>query len=567
MRLILALFFCTALYSQEFAEISGQVVDSATKQPLAGARVVLVRMGPGASYSMRTFEMELSPESPDPASAGFAILTGDQGLFRCKVTAPAEFMIFVSRPGYVKWGMSFETQRRFVVKPGENPEPLRVAMDAEGAITGKVVDADTGAALPGLSVTALKWRVFKGTRALMPAAEGSTTTAEGAYEIRGLPSGEYHLRIELPVRKKLSPGGDADAFRGHREMAYGRSYYPGVEAREQASPVTLLPGATLASTNFKLTKKRLACIRGRIFSLEGEEIPGEVPVMLGRVEYQGDSVSYQSVAQTPLALGSSFRLDGLPPGRYWLQAVLAKGSPPGRRAAYLFFELDDRNVDNLELAVTKGVAIRGKATLHESVAGTYQEVVKPESPPQVSLAYRDRMSNGDEVAPVRWQADGSFEIQGVMDGTYKVYAMRLPSGLALGEVRYNGSRQPRGLITLNRGALDQKLELVLYPATASIQVSVADGTRPAKDAQVVLLAEDYDQEDPQRDVKTAQTDSSGLATFPKLIAGKYRVLAFGPDAAWRTTPALRNLVTTAAKVVYVGTGASAAAEVKLTAVE
>jgi len=289
--------------------------------------------------------------------------------------------------------------------------------------------------------------------------------------------------------------------------------------------------------------------------------------MLGRVEYQGDSVSYQAVAQAPIALGSSFRLDGLPPGRYWLQAVLAKGSPPGRRAAYHFFELDDANVDNLELAVTKGVAIRGKATLHETVAGSYQEVIKPESPPQVSLAYRDRMSNGDEVAPVRWQPDGSFEIQGVMDGTYKVYATRLPAGLALGEARYNGSRQPRGLITLNRGALEQKLELVLYPATASIQVSVMEGTRPAKDAQVALLAEDYDQEDPQREVKTAQTDANGLATFPKLIAGKYRVLAFGPDAAWRTTPSLRNLVRTAAKVVDVATGASAAADVKLTAVE
>lgn len=567
MRLILALFFCTALHSQDFAEISGQVVDSATKQPLAGARVVLVRMGPGASYSMRTFEMELSPEPPDPAAAGFAFLTSDQGLFRCKVTAPAQFMIFASRPGYVKWGMSFETQRRFSVKAGENPEPLRVAMDAEGAITGKVVDADTGAALPGLSVNALKWRVFKGTRALMPAEEGSTTTAEGAYEIKGLPPGEYHLQIELPVRKKFSPGGDADEFRDHREIAYGRAYYPGVEGREQASPVTLLPGATLASTNFKLTKKRLACIRGRIFSLEGEELPGEVPVMLGRVEYQGGSVSLQSVAEAPISLGSSFRLDGLPPGRYWLQAVLAKGAPPGRRAAYLFFELDDRNVDNLELAVTKGLAMHGKATLHESVAGTFQDVIKPESPPQVSLAYRDRMSNGDELAPVRWQADGSFEIQGVMDGTYKVYAMRLPSGLALGEVRYNGSRQPRGLITLNRGALDQKLELVLYPATASIQVSVTDGTRPAKDAQVVLLAEDYDQEDPQRDVKTAQTDANGLAAFPKLIAGKYRVLAFGPDAAWRTTGSLRNLVRTAAKVVEVGTGGSAAVDVKLTAVQ
>ncbi|MGC4054013.1 MAG: carboxypeptidase-like regulatory domain-containing protein [Paludibaculum sp.] len=567
MRLISALFLCAVLNGQDFAEISGQVIDSATKQPLAGARVVLVRMGPGASYSMRTFEMELSPESPHPAAAGFAFLTGDQGLFRCKVTAPAEFMVFVSRPGYVKWGMSFETQRTLSIKPRVNPEPLRIPLEGEGSITGRVVDADSGAPLAGLSVVALKWRVARGNRSLLSASEYATTAADGSYELKGIGAGEYKVQVDLPVRWKFSPGGSSEEFRDHREVAYGRTYYPGVEQREQAASVTLLPGASLGSIHIKLTKRRTACIRGRVFSAEGEEIAGEVPVMLGRVERQGSAMALQMIARTNVSLGSTFRLDGLPAGRYWLQSVPAKGSAPGRRAGYHFFDLDDSNLDNLELAITKGATMHGKATLHESVAGQYADVIKPEAAPRLSLAYFDRMGNDDELAPVRWQSDGSFEIQGVMDGTYKLFAMNLPAGLALGEVRYNGHRQPRGYLTLNRSALDQKLELVLYPATASIRVSVTEGMHPAKDAQVVLLAEDYDPEDPQRDAKTAQADSDGHAAFSKLIAGKYWVLAFGPDAAWRSSPALRELARTAAKVVEVGTGASAGTDAKLTAIE
>ncbi len=567
MRVLLAFLFCALLHGQDIAEISGQVVDSATKQPVAGARVVLVRLGPGSSYSMQTFDTELSPESPDPAGRVFAFLTGDQGLFRCKVTAPAEFMIFASKPGYVKWGMSFETQRRVTIKPGEAFEPLTVPLDHEGAISGRIVDAETAEPVAGMQVVALRWRVFKGTRALMQAGASKATDANGAYEITGLAPGEYLLQAEPPVHEKFSPGGTPEEFRDHREVAYGRTYYPGVERREQASAVTLLPGATLASTHVKLARRRLACIRGRLSFGEGEQVSGTPAVVLGRVEYQGDSMSFSVVARGNLAVDSAYQARGLPPGRYWLQATYPKGAPQDRRAAFQFFELDDRNVDNVDLVLTKGVEVRGQATLHESVGGSIAELLKTGPAPRVSLNYRDRMGTGDDLPVLAWQPDGSFVFQGVMEGTYKVYASRLPAGLAVGAVRYNGSRQPRGLMTLNRSALDQKLELVLYPATASIQVSVMEGTRPAKDAQVALLAEDYDQEDPQREVKTAQTDANGRATFSNLIAGQYRVLAFAPDAAWRTTPALRSLVKTSAKIVDLAKGAAATVELKLTTIE
>ncbi|WP_321473821.1 carboxypeptidase regulatory-like domain-containing protein [uncultured Paludibaculum sp.] len=329
MRLIAAVFFCALLHAQDFSEISGQVVDSATKQPLVGARVVLVRMNPGASYSTRTFDTELSPESPDPAAPIFAFMTDAQGLFRCRTTSPAEFMLFVSRPGYAKWGMSLETQRTISVKAGRTSNPVRVPLDAEGAISGRIVDADTGAPIPGLAVAAFRWRVFDGTRTLLQSGDSTTTNAAGAYEVTGLPPGDYHLQADTPTRGKFSPGGTPEDFRNHREIAYGRSYYPGVELREQSSSVTLLPGTTLASTDMKLTRRRLACIRGRLLSAEGESITGEVPVLLGRVEREGDSINLRSIAMAALPVGSSFRLDGLPPGALLARRLVTEGLAPG----------------------------------------------------------------------------------------------------------------------------------------------------------------------------------------------------------------------------------------------
>ena len=69
----------------------------------------------------------------------------------------------------------------------------------------------------------------------------------------------------------------------------------------------------------------------------------------------------------------------------------------------------------------------------------------------------------------------------------------------------------------------QKLELVVYPATASAQVSVTSGSHPAKDAQVALFPEEYDIEDPQSGVRTTRTDANGHVTFSNLVAGKYRL--------------------------------------------
>ncbi|WP_321473820.1 hypothetical protein [uncultured Paludibaculum sp.] len=177
------------------------------------------------------------------------------------------------------------------------------------------------------------------------------------------------------------------------------------------------------------------------------------------------------------------------------------------------------------------------------------------------------MTHGDELSPALLQPDGSFVFQGVMDGTYNVYLAPLPSGLSVGEVRHNGSRQPRALITPNRAAADQKLELVVYPATASAQVSVTSGSHPAKDAQVALFPEEYDIEDPQSGVRTTRTDANGRTTFSNLIAGKYRLLAFSPEAAWRTSPSLRNLVATAARVIDLAAGASVSADLKQTDIE
>ena len=141
----------------------------------------------------------------------------------------------------------------------------------------------------------------------------------------------------------------------------------------------------------------------------------------------------------------------------------------------------------------------------------------------------------------------------------------LPIGLAAGEVLYNGANAGRNVFTTNPGAPDQQLELVVYPATASINVNVEGGAK-STDAQLVLLPETHDAQDPQQDARAIKADSEGRGTFTNLLAGKYRVFAFLPNAAWRTDQTfVRQLIS--GKDVEVSNAAAPNVEVKLTHLE
>ena len=69
-------------FAEDLAEISGKVIDSSTKQPLAGARVVLFRLE-GRPFMHDTVEKaEPLAQPQDPKSPIFSMLTGARPLPR-----------------------------------------------------------------------------------------------------------------------------------------------------------------------------------------------------------------------------------------------------------------------------------------------------------------------------------------------------------------------------------------------------------------------------------------------------------------------------------------------------
>ena len=544
----------TCCAAQDLAEVSGRILDSVTKQGVPGAKVILFRQTRGGRFS-DSIIAGAAMKADDPAAEMLAMSAGPEGQFRFSVTVPGDFMVFVKCDGYVNGQLARGPGSVLRLKPGDSRTGLAIEIEKEGSISGRITDAETGLPVRGLAVVPMRWRSGGGTRALVFSGGRATTDSQGLYELKGLSPGEYLLKVQPPILEKFLPGGTAEAFRDRIACGYPRSYYPGAERREQSSPVTLLAGGRLDRTDMKIAKRRVASIRGTVLAGAGGEAR-EVHLGLSETEIQGNTQSFRIVARGKWRVGEPFRLDNLPPGHYVLIAS-AQGAGD-LEGAILQFEMDDRSQDRLDLTLTGGVTVSGAVKMHESFS-----VALPAQPP-LKLLWRPlgRSSTAWDVAPVLVEPDGRFLRTGLMPGCYRLQLFSLSKGMQVGEVRYNGNPVERGVVTLNAGALGHQVDLVIWPATASIAVTARQGMKAGADVQLVALREPIDDSDPQADALLVQADGEGRGTFSNLLPGKYRLLALSPGANWRTDGRLAERLT-GATVVEVGIGAAQAVELKV----
>jgi hypothetical protein len=537
--------------AQNSPEISGQVIDNSSKQPLAGARVALVQFGPGRSVPNDIFSKFESyadgEKGVQPAT------TGEDGRFHFPVKVGGQYALKVRREGYTNYGDA--VARTYSIQAGEPLPQVVVGLDRPSSISGKVVDRETGEPLAGWSVLAWYWRVESGSRNLLPGSSvGGRTDKDGHYEIRDLPAGEYVLSC-FRRSNPFQPAGTAEQFRDGGVPTYLASYYPGVEREEEALVTTVLAGSVLENVDLKLTKRRAAAIRGCVHADD------KVTLTLFEWRVRGSMRSTSMVAGQSVAPDGCFRMEGLRAGHYVLTAEANTKDPARRQVARVALDLDGNRVDGLDLHLRAGASLAGRLRMRESAEAPLPKRTQM----LVRLSRRDGAGVNGEDLSGGTASDGTFVLRGLTDGRYKVEGLRAPDGFKVGEVLYNGTHARGGVFAFEPGALDQKLELVLHPATATIQISVEGGTQAAG-ARLVLLPEERDGDDPQQDARETTADGNGRGAFSPLLAGKYRVFAFAPDLAWRTDAAFARQAVSGVEV-ELNAGNSRSVEVKVSRLE
>ena len=454
---------------QSGGQITGTVSDAQTKATVSRAEVTLYGPG-GEAYDFTT-------TAPD-GTYSFGSLT--TGTYYVLFDGPAGAN---DAPQYYNAQPTSSTETAVAVTAGKVTSGINGALTAGGQITGTVTDATFHQPIAGATVTvSASGALYGGSIA--------TTNASGAYSVGGLGTGTYTVSFSAA---------------GHAQQ-----YYDNRTTASQADSVAVTAGQTTPQINAALPS--------------GGEISGTVTESTSHIPLQNVFVDVYTTAGVYVAssrtdVNGDYTVTGLPSGTYVEEA-----------APYGYVYQYDGGGSTLggatPLSVTSGQVTSGvnfafippggiagtvtDAATHKPVAGIEVSVLGP---------------NGSVQQQTTTAADGSYEVDGMANGSYQVEFSAANIGANYLTQYYNDQPTATGAtdVTVTAGALTTNVNAALQPG-GQISGTVTDAATSSGIAggsvQVYTTSYGY--------LTSVPIGAGGRYTINGLATGHYYVYASGP---------------------------------------
>lgn len=490
--------------------VSGRVVSAADGVPLRSARVGLIQAD--------------SKERPQV----YADTTDSEGRFELKKVVAGRYTFFASHAGYLEQSYQAKgTERRegalLSLLSGQEVTDVLFRLKRAGVITGRVVD-NAGEPMIGVNVAVLRKPSEEDRELFGPRAKKveMTTTAvvqtddRGEYRIHGIRPGEYYV-------KATEVG--SDRFTGQMaEMVQERTllqvlgsqfapmYFPGVLQLDQAQAVVLQAGEEVQA-DFAMRRIKLVEVAGRVIGPDGAPETGAyVRLSAAGVE------DWSSGLGTSTDGKGDFSIKGVPPGSYYIgTGTYERGKVRNTRRK---IDVGESNIDSIVLSLGVGATIHGRVVGGNPRASGRTMVVL-----EATAEEAENESGFTEV-----DKDGSFEIQGILDGSYALQVYEREQGWFVKSAHVGAEDAFQKGVQVEDGAAKGNLEIVVSNEGAQIEGSVTESEKnqPLVGAQVRLRA------DPESDYnrslsKQTNADQNGHFVIKDLPPGKYKVSARVPS--------------------------------------
>jgi hypothetical protein len=542
LRILPILLFAQISLSQDTGAASvirGVVVNRESGRPISNASVELLSVRTPPTTRVTTSD--------------------DDGKFVFLKVGPGVYRMNAWRSGYVQaeYGQTgtHGPGAEFTVAAGQPPASVQIAMTPTGSIAGRITDRN-GQPVGNARVQALRASYQDGQRVLTGVKEILTNDL-GEYRLFWLPPGAYFVNVRVPdgpmgVTVLMNPGGtdsrglyEARAQIGTvatipvgsgagESEAHVPVFFPGSANVLLATVIDVRAGADIRGINMTAAPVRTRRVRGILSNGTAGQPPGANAQVRLLPIAAGPSPEYQVSADRGTG---AFEAPKVAPGSYIILATI--GGPNTTRARGTL-EVLDRDVDNVSLVATAGLAIPVRVTFEKQTVLTGLRV-NLRSDPFVA---------GAPSSGVAIPAEGQATLSGVLPGDYRLYVSPLLNPQSL-----PAPSTPETLRNLyvksarlgDRDVLNDGLRLGSPPEGV---LEIVIGSNPGRLSGIVtaagpgitvVLVPDNDRGFRTDRHKTAVTDAAGNFALQGIPPGSYRLFAWKDVApgAWMDREFLR----------------------------
>ena len=518
--------------------ISGQVVDGGTGQPVAGAMVDLMIVGPPLTPA----EMESAVRDPSKRRVPMSQQTDERGFFEFSRLPPGPYSGSVRTPGYLIGEVGDSKERPdfsspvlpIDLGPWEQLRTLRVRIWRPGRISGVAV---TESGDPAVKATVQSFRrAYVRGRLTWSAGRAALTDDRGAFQIADLVPGTYTVALLADARLQHAAvfhGGTDNADSASEIRVAAGDRHEGINLTTRLSPSVGVSSLAGSVANYDVAKGRPIIVhlirRGASSSMAATEALRTTADQAGRFAFgrvpKGDyDLSVWSFPGTHSATppgGTSYTILSRGPRA----PTPAPGEPTW--VAHQPLALQEP-VRDITVNLQAGARLSGRVI----IPGRDTNAAFPPLP--VFIRSADGRDLGSSV-PARVEPDGSFRSMGLPPGKYFLsIESTFESDTTLRSltpvsVRFNGQEYAGSAITLGTADIADIGVTMAKPARVSGVVRDAQ-KRPVPSAHVLVIPvdrnkwNDYPNFMSQFRIHRTLTNRHGLFDTP-MLPGSYYVVA------------------------------------------